>query len=165
MRIFAIALLVVLTPVVLIAEPIAPGARVRVTLMGEAQPVVGTLVDVNQTSLSLLSDDIGKEMTFSRASIDAIDQSVGRNHKVGTLGLIGAGVGLVVGILKGSDPRNSDTEYIKYVARYAAIGALTGGFIGYCVSTDRWERVPFDEIGAGVGSNNGVACVEVRIRY
>ena len=95
-------------------------------------------------------------MTFSTASIDAVDQSVGRNRKVGTLALIGGGGALIAAFLTGKR---------EHLAGYTAIGAMAGGFIGFFVGSEDWERVPFDEIGAGVGSNNGLACLEVRIRY
>ena len=91
------------------------------------------------------------------ASVDRIDISRGKKSNVGkgaiTGGLIGAGIGLVIGIGAAAE----DGGFFDFgpevvpaaVLAVGAYGAGIGALIGLIMPGERWEEVPVDELRVG----------------
>jgi hypothetical protein len=124
------------------------GARVRVTSARGKQ--IGTLVSLDGDSLRYTLVDSATVTAIPRASVVRLERSVGKRSNVGsgakTMGLIGAGVGLTIGLLAAAD--NSGwfeigvEEIAAVTAVFGATGAGVGALFGAASKHDLWEAVP-----------------------
>jgi len=147
----AVAATAALFPVPLVGQDIAPPAprdsRVRVTMEVPAgREFVGTLESWDAESLSL-SGPGGPPGRLELSDMAKLEISRGMKGNAGTGALIGAGVGLVGGIvgaaLAGYDDETDELGLARsLIVIYStiggsALGAVTGAFI----KTEKWQEV------------------------
>lgn len=150
MRILLVALGLILFAGATVAEeaPLAPGARVRVTLLAHPDaPIVGSLLAYRPESLALAAEPDSAERTFARADIARFERSTGMHNKAGKGALIGAVAGGVaaglIGALFASAIKEENTEAIPIVlgAGGAVVGGLVGAAIGEGSRYEGWEAI------------------------
>jgi hypothetical protein len=133
------------------ADELAPGARVRVTLLErkDAPPRVGTILSLPPGALELSTDSTAT--TIPRLQIARIEISRGMKSRTGHGATIGAlflgGAGAMVGLLLGSAIKEEtpDGQAILGVGlglSGAVVGAGLGALIGSGHHAERWETVP-----------------------
>jgi hypothetical protein len=125
-----------------------PGERVRVTSARSKQ--VGTVNSVDGDSLRYTQLDSATVTAIPLASVVRLERSVGKRSNVGrgakTMGLIGGGLGLTIGLLAAAD--NSGwfeigvEEIAAVTAVFGATGAGAGALFGAMSKHDVWEVVP-----------------------
>lgn len=141
--------LVALTPVPAVAqEPGAAsmgfilGSRVRITTTGDLAPVKGLVVAVDPQTVTLATDAGVVKTPVS--SISAADISLGKRRYTRRGMAIGAGLGLVLGLLAPVDESNT-TPALGDESRGASVGfglmmgTTWGAIIGALIKTDRWS--------------------------
>jgi hypothetical protein len=131
--------------------PIAPGSRVRVMAPTLVTPLVANFLEQRGDSLVFIEDGRGRGLwSFSISQIQQLEIAAGeagRNKRPIAKGaVIGAGVGLALGVLFASvaEPSDSTREYSMLLtgAAGAAAGAGIGAYVGSRVKTEKWVNVP-----------------------
>jgi hypothetical protein len=137
-------------------DPAPPplGTRLRLTVASTDRAVVGSLVALDASTLTLRVANQPDATVVRRDSLTRVEVSAGhssRGHGA-LLGLaIGAGVGAVVGIVGGA-ASNSDAESKAYgAAASGAILALVLGSVGAGVGAlvpppEKWNELPLDRV-------------------
>jgi hypothetical protein len=127
---------------------VAPGARVRVTLLARPEaPIIGSLLAYRPKSIVLAAEPDSAERTFTRADLAKFEQSTGMHSKAGKGAVIGAvlgGVGAgLLGALFASAIKEGDSEAIPLVLGVggAVVGGLVGAALGEDTKHEGWERV------------------------
>jgi hypothetical protein len=120
------------------------GARVRATLQEVQRPVVGVVVHVTPDSLTVLESGTGSHAVLSRAAIEALELSQGRD--VGSGAMVGALVGLFAGIGLGVACVSVCSTNPADGANMAPAGAFllgppAGALIGAVLAPERWRRL------------------------
>ena len=146
----AAAATAMLFPLPLAGQDVAPPAprdsRVRVTMQVPAgMEYVGSLESWDAESLSLAGSG-GPPGRLELSELAKLEVSRGMKGNAGTGALIGAGVGLVGGIVAGIlfSPENDDYGLVYMSIAMStfvgatAIGAVTGAFI----KTEKWQELP-----------------------
>ena len=135
------------------AEPLAPGARVRVTHPGEGRRV-GTIVAVTAETLSVRWAHGADSARLPLDQVTRLEVSRGlqrgsRLARTATGFLIGTGSGLLLGIVSARDTCSSNDLGCSVAGGAAAMFfGLLGGGIGAAVGAattgehERWDRVP-----------------------
>jgi hypothetical protein len=135
-----------------VAPPVQLDSRVRVTMrVPRGHEFVGRIDGWDERSLNLSVGDY-QAQTFPLSDLAKLEISRGMKGNAGTGALIGAGIGLVAGVIGATQV---DAEKDAYgLARFAivfysilggtALGAVTGVFI----RTEHWEDVTLPEAGA-----------------
>lgn len=138
------------------------GARFRVTFTeaGASRRVTGTLVSLNADSIVLgderessASGPLESRLAIPRAGITSLQVNTGRHSSAGTGALIGAGIGVVGGLVLGVAAQCDGSEVwfaacvdgagqtavlgLFLGAVGAGIGAITGAFITH----DTWHTL------------------------
>jgi hypothetical protein len=147
---FVVAATAALFPLPLAGQDIAPPAprdsRVRATMkVPVGSEYVGTLESWDAESLRL-SGPGGPPGRLELSEMAKLEVSRGMKGNAGKGALIGAGVGLVGGIVAGIVFRSEDDAYgLEYLAislstwaGATAVGAITGAFI----KTEKWQELP-----------------------
>jgi hypothetical protein len=124
------------------------GDHVRVTLLAGPPPTIGRLLPSDAHALRLRLDDAAAADTAARriprASIATLELDRSHGH-AGTGALLGAGVGLFVGlVLAGSVESRGEYDWREfgYIAGGPFYGAALGAIAGALVRTERWEARP-----------------------
>ena len=135
------------------AVPVPPGTRVRVKTPNLVAPLVANFLEQRGDTLVFIEDGRGRGVwSFSLGQIERLEMTVGeagRNKAPVAKGAaIGAGAGLVVGILFASVAKPSD-ESKKYSAALtgalgAGVGAGIGAYFGSRVKEEHWVDVPLN---------------------
>jgi hypothetical protein len=144
----AIAVTAALYPLPLPGQDIAPPAprdsRVRATMKVPVRlEYVGTLESWDAESLRL-SGPGGPPGRLELSEMAKLEVSRGMKGNAGKGALIGAGVGLVGGIVAGIVFSSEDDAYeymaicLSTWAGATAVGAITGAFI----KTEKWQELP-----------------------
>jgi hypothetical protein len=129
---------------------VATGARVRVTTMPATRGRrIGSLVSLDRDTLRWSRWDTSSVIAVPIASVARLERSTGRRSNAGRGamigGLIGAGLGLFVGVAASTDDTGFFEVGAEDVAAVTAIlgagGAGVGALVGSLSSRDRWEPV------------------------
>lgn len=128
------------------------GARVRVTVLAQRKGVIGKALALDDTSLTLETEGGADTLLLRRDDVTSVATSAGRRSR-GKSALMGAGVcagvGLVVGLASGDDPKSS---FISMTApqKGLVLGILlapVGALIGLALPpAERWHKVPLDRM-------------------
>lgn len=177
---------VVLLMAMVIAVPVAaagegpaiePGARVRVTASapGHFQGVaVGTLTDINSTSVTIVDSERGSITQLPLESIKRLEVSQGRHRHTRMGLLIGGAFGLALVPLvlsadcRGTDwePRtcNKDETAALAVANFAVFGGI-GALIGHSRQTEAWTETPVQRLRMTVRPLRGGGRVALTLTF
>lgn len=120
------------------------GSRVRIATTGYPGPITGLVVAVDPQTVTLATDAGVVKTPVSE--INAAEISLGKRRHTRRGMAIGAGLGLLVGLLAPLDENNTTTalgdESRGVSALYGlALGTGYGAIIGALIKTDRWSRV------------------------
>jgi len=146
-------------------EPFRPAARVRLAAPALGlSPIVGTTTFADSESLRFRpSGDHTTDRRIGRGDLTRAWISEGSRSRVGEGLLIGAGVGIVVGLIIVTNDEPAPTGNVvgdvfaqAFESTFDAMGVviiggaglLLGGAIGLAVRTDKWREIP---LGARVG--------------
>ena len=133
-------LLLTATPVVVSAQWVRPGDRVRVTAPGINQ-YDGTIQALTRDTITV------DTLRIPIGGIERLDVHRGKKGNAGTGYVIGTFSGMMIGILIG-EATVSDDEFLSGTTRAGVMigGMLGGGLIGAVtgafIKTDKWEEVP-----------------------
>ena len=131
---------------------VAPGTRIRVTEATGAGQLVGTLLAVDDKTLTLRASGQTGDRVLRRQDITSVAVSAGHgSRRRGALvgAAIGAGVGAAIGLLAGSDKEG----LVQFSAGEKAVGAAIllasiGGLVGVALPPgERWRELPLSRIG------------------
>lgn len=143
--------------------PATIGDRVRVTVVSERSPVVGTLVDDRADRLTLRTES-QQAVDLPYASIARLEVSRGlhphmlKGAVAGAVG--GAGIGAIVGATSNDQgPRALGRGGLVAlgVGMGSAGGIVIGAALGALIRTERWRDVPVSVAPPLVTSGNGMA--------
>lgn len=120
------------------------GSRVRITATGYPGPITGLVVAVDPQTVTLATDAGVVKTPVS--AINAAEISLGKRRYTRRGMAIGAGLGLLVGLLAPLDENNTTTalgdESRGVSVGYGLVmGTSYGAIIGALIKTDRWSRV------------------------
>ena len=133
------------------SPPVPPGSRVRVMAPPLVAPLVANFLEQRGDTLVFIEDGRGRGVwSFAINQIQRLERTAGdagRNKKPIAKGaLIGAGVGLAVGLLFAdvAEPSDSTEKYDKVLTGLvgAGVGAGVGAFVGSRFKSERWIEVP-----------------------
>ena len=138
-------------PVPLLAQGLEPGQRIRVTapdVLAERQ--VGQLLwlDVDSLVLESASAAVPQRWVIPPESITQLEASQGRRGHAGKGFLIGAGVGLVGGLIgiSGQGTCTGSGNYGEFCAIIVTGSTITGGLLGLLIGaatrSERWVSIP-----------------------
>ncbi len=137
--------------------PIAVGQRVRVTTESGATHV-GLVTALSSGALELQGE--GGSQRFPAASVTRLEVSRGRKSRAE----LGAGIGFTAGALgavvycqmeaKRCVVFDDDTTPLQALA-FGAMGSVVGGFVGWFITTDRWEGVPLERLRVSLAPQGG----------
>ncbi len=130
---------------------LVPGRRVRVEIAGSAK-FVGNVARIGQDTIGLVGD-AGDTVWVARKSISRLDVYMGEGHNVGRAAArgtaIGAGVGLVLGIIAVAGQSEGDFLYTppgQLIASGLLGGAVwglgIGTVVGLIAKSPKWSQVP-----------------------
>jgi hypothetical protein len=131
--------------------PVVPGSRVRVMTPTLVTPLVANFLEQRGDTLVFIEDGRGRGLwSFAISQIQRLETTAGeagRNKRPIAKGaVIGAGVGLVLGLAVAAiaEPSDSTKQYSKALtgAAGAAAGAGVGAYFGSRVKTERWVNIP-----------------------
>jgi hypothetical protein len=131
------------------AKEVAPGARVRVTLIDRAQPrIVGTLLALPLAGLEMQAEPDSVARTIARLDIARLEISGGMHSRGGRGAARGAailgGLGMAFGLFLTSVVPEVE-EDVALVSVLGVGGALAGAGLGALMAQgqyERWSRVP-----------------------
>lgn len=151
----AIALALALAPLTGHAQPVAPGARIRLTLAGSGDQRVGNVISMSGQQLVAYLES-GDTVRVSPIDVDRLEIAVGSRRHF----LLVAGIGLVAGAVTGAiagaaTPVDSRCTFmcapranVVYGAAIVAMfGTAIGGVVGLLHTTDVWRLAPFARTG------------------
>jgi len=116
-----------------------PGTRIRVSAQGASRKLMGKLVAIDDTTLTLDADYRGT-MRIPRSSVKRLDASIGRRSRARE----GALVGAIIGVLKLVSSCSSGECSDAAVPALTAVGV--GALIGLPFKTYDWRKVPLDQV-------------------
>jgi hypothetical protein len=116
-----------------------PGTRIRVGAEGASRKIMGKLVAIDDTAITLDADYRGT-MRIPRASLKRLDASIGRRSRAREGALVGAAIGVVKLISACSSGSCSDAAGSTVLA--IGFGAL----VGLPFKTYDWRKVPLDQV-------------------
>jgi hypothetical protein len=137
------------------------GDQVRVTAPSVSPKTIqGSLAAVDRERLSV-STTAGTRVEVPRFRIAKLEVLRGSKSRWGIGALIGAGAGVLLGLVASNPPSSADHFQVDggAVAVCGAVGAAGGALVGAVLRTDRWTTVPGDTVTLGIGpvSGRGVA--------
>ena len=126
--------------------PLKPGARVRVWTPSMIEPVTGTALGSDATTLTLSTDEAALRVVVERKAITRLDRGYRRPRgKTALYGaLIGVATGVVVGLASGDDKGGFlAMSAAGKAAAYSVLFAPTGALIGLAAGPgpERWATV------------------------
>jgi hypothetical protein len=133
--------------------PVPPGSRVRVKTPTLVAPLVANFLEQRGDTLVFIEDGRGRGLwSFSLGQIERLEMTAGEGGRnkapIAKGAAIGAGAGLVVGILFASVAKPSDESKKYSSALTGALGAAVGGgigaYFGSRVKAERWVEVPLN---------------------
>jgi hypothetical protein len=130
------------------------GERVRVTAPSVSpRRIEGTLAAVDRETVTVVSRDDGTRVGVSRSQIAKLEVVRGEKSHWGTGALIGAGAGVLLGVVASNPPSSADGFQVDggAVAVCGAVGAAGGALVGAVLRTDRWTTVPGDTVTLSIG--------------
>ena len=136
------------------------GSRLRVTAPGvSTQPVVGTLVEMNEREI-VLSLSGSDRKAIPRSELTRVENSGGRKGHGKKGALIGAATGLTYFVVAARHRplgrRGMRASYRWSVARSSpAAAALIGAGIGASIRTERWTPVASSDLRLGLRPTKG----------
>jgi hypothetical protein len=137
------------------AEPtVTIGARARVTAPSvSAGCVEGTLAAVDSETLTIVSEDDDRRVEVPRSRITKLEVVKGKKSRWAIGALVGAGAGVLLGVVASNPPSSADQFQIDggAVAVCGAVGAAGGALVGAVLRTDRWTSVPADTVTLSIG--------------
>lgn len=138
------------------------GDRVRVTAPSVSRKrIEGTLAAADRETLTVVSGDDGTRVGVPRSRISKLEVTRGRTSRWGIGVVIGAGAGVLPGVVASNPPSSADRFQVDggAVAVCGAIGAASGALVGAALRTDRWTTVPGSTMTLSIGpaSGRGVA--------
>lgn len=157
---WAAALVVAPVIVAVAQEPVTvqPGSRIRLTVAGSSEPVVGTFLRREGDSLEVRPEKAGTR-TIALEQLQRLEVSAGKRHPIGTSLLIGTGIGAGVGAVTGFaiGPCDKSTEDVigtaiecgmllqgdtrgETAAVWAVLGAMSGAVTGLVVGAAGHEK-------------------------
>jgi len=155
-----------------------PGSRVRIKLAPSRAPegrvallsgVVGTLVRVDDETLTLQVDGTAQTLGIARRSILRFEVSAGRRSRMKNA-LVGAGVGLGAGGLLliayfGSDALSNGGDLATSTLMMGTLTVPVFALAGALLPTpERWKQLPLDRIRVSVAPVRGRG-VAVSLRF
>ncbi len=146
------------------AQPLAPGARVRVTSNQMVAPIIGSYQGMRRDTLVVIEDGAGaKVWAFNTTAVNQVEVSIGmkggNREPMIRWGLIGAGIGGAIGLITAMTLENStDQRYNEALSTVlgAAMGAGLGAFFGSRKLAEHWAPVPLPQRIGLVPSANGL---------
>lgn len=148
MGIVVVALITGLPASQVVAQPLRPGDRIRVTAPRlDLDARSGALVLLDAENLVL---DSSQRLTIPTDAVTRIEVSDGRKGHGGKGALIGAGAALVLGLVVFSKAEGgghcSGSEEgtgfcLAYLGAGVAAGAVGGLVVGLAIRTERWRPV------------------------
>lgn len=160
---------------------VAPGPRVRLTAPSVSiERLVGTLVGLDETTLTLRRQGAKDTVRVPRGAITTIETSAHRSRKgrgaaIGALAGLGAGVafGLAIGedcsvIPEELEPLLSVICFSK--GEMAAVAALlavpAGALVGLAVAPgEKWQRSSLERLSVRIRPARGGAALTVSLRF
>jgi len=140
-----------LTPVVVRAQPLEVGSRVRIASDSyQLNAAIGSVQAFTRDSLSVALESESSARTFALHRIDSIERSAGyrrrslRGLAIGSL--VGTALGLVVGIREADDPDGwvTGAESVALGAGlFGGTGSILGLVTGTAVRTESWSPIRF----------------------
>jgi hypothetical protein len=141
-----------LRPEALAAQQVslAPGSRVRVQATTMVAPLVANFLEQRADTLVFIEDGTGRGVwSFAIDQIQRLERTAGegtRNRAPTARGaMIGAGAGLVVGLVFASafEPSNEERQYNRPLTGLigAGIGGAVGAWIGSRMRAEQWVNV------------------------
>ena len=120
------------------------GDRIRIKTPS-SPAIAGTLVAADQAALTVALEgrDAGQRK-FARSEIAKLEVSRGKKRNVLQGVLIGAAVGIIVDLAGTRGENQNPCDYGACVA-LPVLGAAAGALVGL-IKTERWERVPTEEV-------------------
>ena len=139
---------------------IVPGERVRVLAPGiSPDRVVGTVVSLDADTLMLKDGGQIAPSKIPLTSVTRLDVSRGHKSGAGKGALIGAIVGAAGGTVLGivfynhpGDEGKQSSPLIVVPALASLVGAGLGAIIGLPFKTERWKKVPLEQVRIGISS-------------
>lgn len=141
------------------ASTLERGARVRVVLteearrsgLGAATQLSGTLLNLNDSLLTLETPATRDSAVVSRQDVELLEMRISRDKR-GIGALVGFGVGIAAGVLLGQASGDDEGSFAffsrddkKYL--YSFLLAPVGAFIGVRVAPrEKWEPVHLDRV-------------------
>ncbi len=131
--------------------PVPPGSRVRVKTPNLVAPLVANFLEQRGDTLVFIEDGLGRGLwSFAIGQIEKLEMTAGEasvnKAPIAKSAAIGAGVGLVLGVLFASvaDPSDDSKKYSAFLtgALGAGVGAGVGAIVGSRVKSERWVTVP-----------------------
>jgi hypothetical protein len=131
--------------------PVPPGSRVRVKTPNLVAPLVANFLEQRGDTLVFIEDGLGRGLwSFSIGQIERLEMTAGEagvnKAPIAKSAAIGAGVGLMLGILFASvaDPSDDSKKYSAALTGVlgAGVGAGVGALVGSRVKSERWVTVP-----------------------
>jgi hypothetical protein len=131
--------------------PVPPGSRVRVKTPNLVAPLVANFLEQRGDTLVFIEDGLGRGLwSFSIGQIERLEMTAGEaavnKAPIAKSAAIGAGVGLVLGVLFASvaDPSDDSKKYSAFLtgALGAGVGAGVGAIVGSRIKSERWVTVP-----------------------
>ena len=136
--------------------PPAVGTRVRVSLIGERDKLVGTLQEQSSDSLVVsLTAEGGIQRTIGVDRVARLEVSTKRRHPVGKGWAAGTALGALAGALAGAlveptcggnsgwcfGPHDTDDMIKAGLVGGAVVGGLVGAIVGAALPSHRWAPV------------------------
>jgi hypothetical protein len=131
--------------------PLTPGSRVRVKAGTLVSPLVANFLEQRGDTLVFIEDGRGRGVwSFGIDQIERLDRAAGesgrRKRPIAQGAAIGAGVGLLLGVVftTVAEPSDSTKEYSRILTGLAGagVGAGVGAFAGSRIKAERWISVP-----------------------
>jgi hypothetical protein len=147
--------------------PVVPGSRVRVMTPTLVTPLIANFLEQRGDTLVFIEDDRGRGVwSFAISQIQRLEMTAGESGRntrpIAKGAMIGAGVGLVLGVLFASvaEPSDSTREYSAVLTGLvgAGAGAGVGAFFGSRVTSERWVDVPLPgRLSLRLNRRNGIS--------
>ncbi len=147
------------------AEPPIPGSRVRIERTGQVDLwSKGQVLAVSADTLTVRWDkDAGNREPLAAWQIRRLQVSSGRRGHVVTGMLVGAGAGLLTGVIGNASQDSSpddwdlgpDDEYVVLLTTLA--GTVLGGVVGLLVRTEKWQDAGLPAVSTAGPGRVGLA--------
>lgn len=123
---------------------LVPGARVRIRVEGESQPIVGVVLATSADSLLIESGPRQEGRVVAISALSLLEVSRGHKSYAPIGAMLGAVAGGTIGGMKDPGVRlitdKSDLRMINVVIG-ASAGALAGALLGKAFDKEQWEQV------------------------